>query len=113
MKAHQSEGTVIIPINNSDTAWLIVSDYNQDNNLLYDELREDILDPEIDQWHTALQHRAFDGVGTRGNGVGTLNEGRSMLVGAEDHLGGMGPVIPNIYNVFGHLVGGNAPNQQF
>jgi hypothetical protein len=38
------------PINNSDTAWLIVSDYNQDNNLPYEDLREDILNPEINSW---------------------------------------------------------------
>lgn len=38
------------PINNSDTAWLIVCDYNQDNNLYYEELREDILNPEINQY---------------------------------------------------------------
>jgi hypothetical protein len=37
----------MIPINNSDTAWLIVTDYNQDNNLPYAELREDILNPAI------------------------------------------------------------------
>ncbi len=39
----------MIPINNSDTAWLIVADYNQDNNLPYEELREDIVNPEINQ----------------------------------------------------------------
>ena len=38
------------PINNSDTAWLIVSDYNQDNDLPYEDLREDILNPEVDGW---------------------------------------------------------------
>jgi hypothetical protein len=38
------------PINNSDTAWLIVSDHNQDNNLPYEDLREDILNPETNQW---------------------------------------------------------------
>jgi hypothetical protein len=39
------------PINNSDTAWLIVSDYNQDNNLPYETLREDVHNPDTDQWH--------------------------------------------------------------
>jgi hypothetical protein len=38
------------PINNSDTAWLIVSDYNQDNNLPYEELREDLANPNVCQW---------------------------------------------------------------
>ncbi len=40
----------MIPINNSDTAWLIVTDYNQDNNLPYIDLREDVLNPEINDW---------------------------------------------------------------
>jgi len=41
----------MIPINNSDTAWLIVTDYNQDNDLPYEELREDILTSDGNQWH--------------------------------------------------------------
>jgi hypothetical protein len=40
----------MLPINNSDTAWLIVTDYNQDNNLLYEDLRNDILNPETNKW---------------------------------------------------------------
>lgn len=41
----------MIPINNSDTAWLVVSDFNQENSIGYpDELREDILNPDVDQW---------------------------------------------------------------
>ncbi len=40
----------MLPINNSDTAWLIVSDYNQDNGKFHEELREDILDPETNHW---------------------------------------------------------------
>ncbi len=40
----------MIPINNSDTAWLIVSDYLQDNDYCYEDLREDILNPEINEW---------------------------------------------------------------
>ncbi len=39
------------PINNSDTAWLIVSDYNQDNGKFYEELREDVLNPDVNQYH--------------------------------------------------------------
>ncbi len=39
----------MIPINNSDTAWLIVSDYNQENDLSYEDLREDVLDPDTGQ----------------------------------------------------------------
>lgn len=42
----------MIPINNSDFAWLVVSDYNQDNNIGFpDELREDILDPQVNDWY--------------------------------------------------------------
>ncbi len=40
----------MIPINNSDTAWLIVADYNQDNSLFYEDLREDVLNPTINNW---------------------------------------------------------------
>jgi hypothetical protein len=40
----------MIPINNSDTAWLITADFNQDNNLPYLDLIEDINNPETDQW---------------------------------------------------------------
>jgi hypothetical protein len=40
----------MIPINNSDTAWLITADFNQDNNLPYLDLIEDINNPEIDKW---------------------------------------------------------------
>lgn len=42
----------MLPINNSDLAWLIVSDYNQDNNIGFpDDLREDILDPKVNDWY--------------------------------------------------------------
>jgi hypothetical protein len=52
----------MIPINNSDTAWLIVSDYNQDNGKYHEELREDVLDPDVSQWHYTYR-RAGEGVG--------------------------------------------------
>jgi hypothetical protein len=48
------------PINNSDTAWLIVSDYNQDNDLFYEELREDILNPEMNDWYYEATQSEFD-----------------------------------------------------
>ncbi len=51
------------PINNSDTAWLIVSDFNQDNNLPYEDLREDVLNPEIDQYMFEFIEMYFKGVG--------------------------------------------------
>ncbi len=37
----------MIPINNSDTAWLIVADYNQENDKFHKELREDVNNPEV------------------------------------------------------------------
>jgi len=40
----------MIPINNSDTAWLITADFNQDNNLPYEELKEDIISPDVNLW---------------------------------------------------------------
>jgi hypothetical protein len=40
----------VIPINNSDLSWLIVSDYNQDNGKFYEELREDVLNPATNLW---------------------------------------------------------------
>lgn len=42
----------MIPINNSDLAWLVVSDYNQENEIFgVDELREDVYNPEISKWY--------------------------------------------------------------
>lgn len=39
------------PINNSDTAWLITADFNQDNNIGFPEaLREDIISPDVNGW---------------------------------------------------------------
>jgi hypothetical protein len=56
------------PINNSDTAWLIVSDYNQDNDLSYEELREDILNPNVNGW----DHQFYwSGVGSEIDGMCT------------------------------------------
>lgn len=37
----------MIPINNSDLAWLIVADYNQENGEYHEDLRKDVIDPEI------------------------------------------------------------------
>jgi hypothetical protein len=64
------------PINNSDTAWLIVSDYNQDNDLFHEDLREDVLNPEIDQWR--YEYRID-------YGVGGIHEGRWV---GSDVIGG-------------------------
>lgn len=72
------------PINNSDLAWLIVADYNQDNNIGFpDDLREDVLNPDGDQWRYECRHI----------GVGAIHEG--MFVGGE-YIGdyGVGKAYP-------------------
>ncbi len=99
----------MVPINSSDTAWLIVSDYNQDNDFLYEDLREDVLNPDVDQWHTLIYYIAFDGVGSSDVNVGTTGY-LEARVGIATAVGGVGPLNPSIYNAFGHLVGGNAPD---
>jgi hypothetical protein len=63
----------MIPINNSDTAWLITTDYNQDNNLPYIDLRQDIISPDTNQWHYENGHDAPQ-LGTLLDGVGTIYE---------------------------------------
>ncbi len=62
----------MIPINNSDTAWLIVSDYNQDNGKFYQDLREDVLNPDCTQFYFEI---IVDSVGGSYNKeVGGLND---------------------------------------
>ncbi len=68
----------MIPINNSDTAWLIVSDYNQENDLPFDALREDILNPDIDQWCYESRN---NGVGFDVSAIGSYM-GLAIAVGA-------------------------------
>jgi len=62
----------MIPINNSDTAWLIVSDYNQDNGKFYEDLREDVNDPDVDQWHYVYRLGGMS-VGSRMNHLGGID----------------------------------------
>jgi hypothetical protein len=40
----------MVPVNNSDTAWLVVADYNQDNDLPYENLIDDIANPDVNDW---------------------------------------------------------------
>jgi hypothetical protein len=98
----------MIPINNSDTAWLIVSDYNQDNGIGFpDELREDILNCNANDWdHIAIRGDGGTNVGGRGrgSGVGGISisilyvEGRFVgTMAAYDKVGGFS---------LGNLVGG-------
>ncbi len=96
----------MIPINNSDTAWLIVSDYNQDNGIGYpDVLRDDILNHDSNDWqwedycglHTVSIIAGDVGGSTENYGVG----GRFGQLGGcsgSDMAGGIG---------CGHLIGGH------
>jgi hypothetical protein len=88
----------MIPINNSDTAWLIVADWNQDNGKYHEELREDVNNPDINQWSWQL----FD------DGVG----GKIEVVSSGDKTAGsigystVGDIANN-FNNFGFLeIGG-------
>jgi hypothetical protein len=85
---------LIIPINNSDTAWLVVSDFNQENSLPSEDLRNDILNPDTEQWSpefplafktpnpfmTNLFMTNFMDLGTHGRVVGSASGNPSELV---------------------------------
>lgn len=96
----------MVPVNNSDLAWLVVSDYNQDNDIGFpDDLREDIYNPAIDQW--TAQHIGIvesDRVGnSMGNGIvgdfkGTVGSSWSSNPGYQSVIGSSWQ---------GYLVGGN------
>ena len=61
---------MLIPINNSDTAWLIVADFNQDNSIGYpDCLRDDIISPNINDWD---HHEYVGNFNKLGHGVGSV-----------------------------------------
>jgi hypothetical protein len=95
------------PINNSDTAWLVVSDYNQENNLSYEELRKDILNPEINQWYWEWRFRDMCMVGgilgVDYDCVGFNNgQHRTFCIVKGGHVGN--------YDSDGLFVGGNAIN---
>ncbi len=101
------------PINNSDTAWLIVADYNQDNGRFHEDLREDVLNPEINDWK-------YDFISMSGGGsVGSVWAGASVgsdiiignAVGNNQHwqVGSRFDPVIGVYP--SHLVGGiNAPH---
>jgi len=93
----------MIPINNSDTAWLIVTDYNQDNNLPYEELREDILNPNVNDWWYEYRSSGI---------IGGINEGHYVgsdaicgnAVGNMWQVGSQFDPMTGVYP--SHLVGG-------
>ncbi len=99
----------MIPINNSDTAWLIITDYNQENSLPYEDLREDILNPEINQWAWEARSCYHDGKGRVGGGSnpdvdGSMNVGINKNHSYCDSIGWA-------FNNNGILVGGNSERQ--
>ncbi len=81
------------PINNSDTAWLIVSDYNQDNSIGYpDCLREDINNPEVNSWYYEFK-RDYPSVGesapiSAGVGLGSMIGGQNLVMNFTYDVGG-------------------------
>jgi hypothetical protein len=105
------------PINNSDTAWLIVSDYNQDNDLYHEELRDDILDPDVNQqWSCEMNYDIipdFDGnggiqVGGEHDYEEVGNDEYDLIIGSQDLNGGS-----NERGVIGERVGGNHYNDSY
>ncbi len=95
----------IIPINNSDTAWLVVSDYNQDNGKYYEELREDIISPDIDQWHYQPQWMT-DNPNVGDNYIGSVGDYHNIVFHHGSWIGGSDPEDRRIKS----LVGGHDPN---
>ncbi len=98
----------MIPINNSDTAWLIVADYNQDNGKYHQELREDVLNPDVSQWDHEIENTY---IGGSDDSVGDI-AGGSQFVGCDAiRVGGTHNMLGNLGGNphKGTLVGGNDP----
>lgn len=105
----------MIPINNSDLAWLVVSDYNEDNGIGFPyELREDVYNPEVNDWsqlfpyhycaETIFASAECSGITT---GVGGFTSW-SCSVGNNSNIGTVGTSREeNIYGGREMLVGGN------
>jgi hypothetical protein len=81
----------MIPINNSDTAWLIVSDYNQENGKYHEELREDVSNPDVN-------HHDYEYYVDVGRYVGSIIDGIGRQVG--DYQ-----MDDRSYNVYGLTAG--------
>jgi hypothetical protein len=101
----------MIPINNSDTAWLIVSDYNQDNDLPYEELREDVANPNVNEWSGLFSyHYCAELIFCSGEAsgiiysVGGYSWGKE--VGNSSNMGNVGTYFHEHYYADRH----NAPN---
>lgn len=100
----------MIPINNSDTAWLIVADYNQDNSIGYpDFLRDDVNDPEVDCWSMELYQKQDKFTGTHRNYVGA---GSSAMAQGVGRVGCCSGTIFVGETIDGRFVGGYDPNKE-
>jgi hypothetical protein len=93
----------MIPINNSDTAWLIVSDYNQDNSIGYpDCLRDDIANPEVNVWYYEFENNTA-GVGESAPisysvGLGSIIGGQNLIMNFSDEVGSsLGEIVGGHY----------------
>jgi hypothetical protein len=97
------------PINNSDTAWLIVADYNQDNGKFYEDLIEDVLNPVTNDGCYDYEYNAHH--------LGPSNVGCCNNI--ESHVGHIPDVILNVtvgggyggvgggFVISGNVVGGH------
>ncbi len=97
----------MLPINNSDTAWLIVSDYNQENGIFYEELREDVLSPDVNNWSIYYMYETSGTVSVGGERrdsrfVGCDIENPNLIPMEELWVGG---AVGGVH--FGQEVGGN------
>lgn len=103
----------MIPINNSDLAWLIVSDYNQDNDIGCPEaLRDDVNEPQVNDWRYEYRADWIGGIPEGsyvGSGaIGTRNVGCDYPFQVGSNYDSRVGIYPS------HLAGGhhyNAPNQ--
>lgn len=93
------------PINNSDLAWLIVADYNQDNNIGFPiDLREDVLNPETNNWCSefTLLYEVGHEIGWD-VGSGDIEDDLGL---SQEHMR-VGYATPTVGSFRGNLVGGN------
>jgi hypothetical protein len=104
----------MIPINNSDIAWLIVTDYNQDNNLPYEDLRDDVCSVEVNGWSWEWENDThgvygYD-VGSVGSGIGGFSVGSGDCNGRVGSVGSLGGTTSYFTYSYGLSVGGHDPN---
>lgn len=96
----------MLPINNSDTAWLIVADFNQENDKSHEELRKDVISPDVNQW---VYENGMHQVGVGEIQVGDSLVGDKQFIVGDDHsrVGCDTSIVAGDYSMYGDLVGGN------